>query len=594
MTQSGDVEPSADRRRGAVRLAVGLAQGLAFYGLHRAEVTKTWPATDGPTFAACAMALVFAPVVVIGGLGHLRRTTLGVWTLVAAVIAAGLSAYAVAKATTLTAPSPRMPDFPVFMAVAALVFIAHHLIVPADARRRWLAPYRDYFDVGWLDAAQLGLALAFTGAFWLLLQLGASLFQLIGISGFRTVIQSEWFAFPATTGAFAMGVHLADVRLGLTRGLRTIGLFLLSWLLPLMTLIAAGFLISLLFTGLAPLWRSRVATGVLLASMATLIVLVNAAYRDGGEEAAPFVLRWATRITAVALVPLAILAAYGLGLRISQHGLTPERIIAGACLLVALLYALGYAFAALAPGRWMRPLERANVAAAFLILGLIVALFSPIADPTPISVRDQVARLVNGKVAVADFDFNFLRFRAGKAGLAALNTLAKDRLGPHAIVIAERARSAMNSKYPAENVAPQGTLVIYPKGTALPEGLEAAMGAWSWPCRSKPCEVFPIALTSDGSTQYLLSANYSLWVFARDPDGHWSNAGLFTQSCPGVLEALRAGRATAAPPLSSWKDLIAGGNRLTIQPTIKPNVCFATSTQSPPQPASKPPIVPTR
>jgi hypothetical protein len=242
----------------------------------------------------------------------------------------------------------------------------------------------------------------------------------------------------------------------------------------------------------------------------------------------------------------------------------------------------------------MRPLERANVAAAFLILGLIVALFSPIADPTPISVRDQVARLVRGKVALADFDFNFLRFRAGKAGLSALKALASERKDPHAILIADRARSALNSRYPAENVAPQGTLVIYPKGTVLPDGLEAAMAAWSWPCRSKPCEVFPIALAGDGSTQYLLSANYSLWVFARDPEGHWSNAGLFTQSCPGVLEALRAGRATAAAPLSSWKDLIAGGNRLTIQPTIKPNACFAASTKSTPPPPSKPSIGPAR
>jgi hypothetical protein len=575
-------------RRAAFRLAVGLGQGLFLYGLYRAQAVKAWPATDGPVFAALVMAFLFAPVVAIGGLGHLRRATLSAWTVIAAILAAALAAYAVANAVKQSGEigPPLMPDFPVFLAVATFVFIAHHLIVPADARRRLIAPYADYFDVGWLDAAQLGLAFAFTGAFWLLLQLGAALFQLIGVSGFGAVIHKQWFAFPATTGAFAVGVHLADVRLGLTRGLRTIGLFLLSWLLPLMTLIAAGFLISLPFTGLASLWHSRVATGVLLSSVATLIVLINAAYRDGGDEPVPMVLRWASRITAIALVPLAILAACGLGLRTDQHGLTPERIIAGACLVVALLYALGYASAAVSRGPWMRTLERTNIAAAFLILGLIVALFSPVADPTPISVRDQVARLQARKVAPAEFDFNFLRFRAGKSGLAALEMLASTRAGPDATVIAARARATLNARFEAENPTQGGSFVVYPKGAAMPDGLQTAMAAWSWPCRSKPCEVFPMRLTDDGPAQYLLASNGMLAVFARDAQGRWANAGSFPSYCPGIVDDLRSGRATAVPPLSPWKDLIAGGFRLSLQPPPRSIDCRAAKTATPPPHAS--------
>ena len=148
-------EGRAGWRVGAARLVIGLAQGFALYGLVHAANVKTWPATDPPLYAAMTMALGFAPLVVIGGLGHMRRGTLAAWTLICVAVTGGLSAYAVATGVSRfeTAMPILEPDFPVFMAIAAFVFIGHHLIVAADRHQRWLAPYPDYFDVGWLDAA---------------------------------------------------------------------------------------------------------------------------------------------------------------------------------------------------------------------------------------------------------------------------------------------------------------------------------------------------------------------------------------------------------------------------------------------------------
>ena len=116
--------------------------------------------------------------------------------------------------------------------------------------RRLIARYPTYFDVSWKYGVQIVLVGLFTGAFWLLLWLGAALFALIKIDFLSTLLQKPWFSVPATTLAFAAAIHVTDVRVGIVRGARTLSCNLLSWLLPLMVLIAVGFVATLPFTGL--------------------------------------------------------------------------------------------------------------------------------------------------------------------------------------------------------------------------------------------------------------------------------------------------------------------------------------------------------
>src|SRR5208282_3310378 len=134
----------------------------------------------------------------------------------------------------------------------------------------------------------------FVGVFWGVLYLGAALFNLIGIDAIEKLIEHRWFAIPATALAFSAAVHLTDVRAGLVRGTRTLVLVLLSWLLPLMAIIAAGFLASLLFTGLEPLWKTRFAAGYLLTAAGILVILINTAFQDGDAARRPTaILRYA-------------------------------------------------------------------------------------------------------------------------------------------------------------------------------------------------------------------------------------------------------------------------------------------------------------
>jgi len=405
---AGPADPRAVRQATLIRLATGLFQGLLLYALWRADKFKVWPATQRELYAAFLMIVVFAPFVVLAGVSALRLRTLAVWKAVAALVVGGLGAYGVwsgdPAAQGVNGLGPQT-----ILAIAALVFIGHHLVQPADMERRRIAAYPTYFDVTWKHGVQGALSLGFTGAFWLLLFLAAALFKLIGVDAIETLIRREGFIFPATAVMFAAAVQLTDVRANLVRGVRTVALTLLAWLLPLMALIAAAFLLTLPFTGLEPLWKTRSATAILLVADAFLILLANAAYQDG-TEATALVLRWAARLAGVLLVPITGLAAYGLFLRIGQYGLSPDRIIAAACVLVAAGYAVGYAVAAVRPGAWMKALEATNIAMAFVVIVVLLALCTPLADPRRLSVENQVKRLHAGKVKPDDFDFAFLRF----------------------------------------------------------------------------------------------------------------------------------------------------------------------------------------
>lgn len=114
-------------------------------------------------------------------------------------VCAGLGAYDILRGVSEIADVTRYrPGAAVVFAVVVFLFIGHHLIVPADAARKPISPYPDYFDAAWKDAVQLILSAAFVGVFWLALALGAALFHLIGIDQVGHLIEKPWFALPVT------------------------------------------------------------------------------------------------------------------------------------------------------------------------------------------------------------------------------------------------------------------------------------------------------------------------------------------------------------------------------------------------------------
>ncbi len=552
------------------RLAIGLAQGLALFGLHKAFDAKVWPATNPAAFWPLVLSAAFVPLLILGGLSTFRRGALIAWAALAAALTIGLAHHDIVRQFVESGLHELQPSASLSVALVLALFVAHHLIAAADQERRLVAPYAVYFDVAWKDGVQLAMTCLFVGVFWAVLRLGALLFGLIGIKTFGEIIAKDWFAIHATTLVFAGAVHLTDVRASLIRGVRTVALALLSWLMPLMALIAVAFIAALPFTGLKLLWATKASTAVLLWSAAVLVLLINAAYQDGDlERRPPFVLRGAGRLAAGVLVPIIGVAAYGLWLRIGQYGWTPERIMASACVLIGSCYALGYVAAALSPGRWLGRLETTNIATGVIIIVVIIALFTPIADPARIATADQVGRLEAGKIAPDKFDFNFLRFKAARYGMEALRSLKAIKSGPNAAVIAGLAADALKRQSEWEGAPASRPLTfaakitVYPKGAVLPESLlrQNWAGVDGVPClpSAEACDAFFVDLDGDGTPEVLLGEGANLQVFQTEPGGAWKAIGSIEPINPNLLKGLREGRFKTVRP--RWQDLDVDGHR---------------------------------
>ena len=576
-----DVKRSRDAA--ILRLAIGLAQGIALFLLQKADESKTWPATAPMLYAPVLVCVLMIPLLPLAALSAMRRGSLLIWTVVATAVTAILAVHAawVGAAPDRIGAGPLSP--PLFLATAAMLFIAHHLVQPADAARKPVAPYPAYFDLTSTNGVRLVLSLAFTGAFWLLLFLAAALFKLIGIKAIGDLIGETAFAFPATGLMFAAAVHMAvqltEARAGLVRGALTVGLTLLGWLLPLMVLIGGGFLATLPFTGLAPLWGTKAATALLLAAAAALILLIDAAYQDG-DEPPHLIPRLAARIAGLLLIPIVILAGYALWLRIDQYGLTPERVIAAVYLFVAVGFTIGYALAALKPGPWMKPLEQANPIMAAVCVLLLIALFTPLADPARLSVASQVKRLEAGKVTADKFDYAFLRFDTGRYGREAFDRL----LSSQDQAVRESAEKARQLKSRYDNTSlPQSdtplilkAVEVYPKGAALPadfiaqfssaNGAPPFCGPLGTPCKAQLFDV-----DQDGKAEVFIEAGEGIAVYNRSPKG-WVRYGFFrTTDCyPRGVDPEAERRAFLAEPIQTIEpdisDITLNGRCIRIAP----------------------------
>jgi hypothetical protein len=564
------------RLLGITRASIGLGQGFGLYLLN------TFPPTaEAGVLAALRTVLTFIPVVLVASVGVLRTRTLVIWMVAATLVCASLAYYDIFRDPLTSADVQRVvPSWSLWIALAVGLFIAHSLIISSDLDRTFFAPYPRYFDTSWKLAAQWVLAVVFVAVFWGVLWLGAGLFALVKIDLFANVIAQPLFFFPATTLMLAIALHITDVRAELVRGIRTVKLSLLSWLLPLMAILAAAFLAVLPFTGLEPLWSTRRATLALLTAAGVLILLTNAVYQDGrSENGRRPALRYARSLAAIILLPLVLLAGYGLLLRVLQYGWTPQRVFASACILVSGCYAFGYLATAKPSGGQITWVERTNVVTAYVVLAVLLALFSPIADPARIAVADQLHRLGAGVIEVEKVDYAFFRFGSGRYGRAALEQLASATEGPSALAIASRAGTALRARNPSEirNAPLPATpdrraaniTVIYPPGGRLSDSflkqdwITAQQRGLLPACLTSDvkCEAVLVDLDEDGQPEVLLLGPLAL-VF-KLVEGVWTSLGSISNTgCPGVRDALRKGDFMIAQP--KVKDIQIGDARLRV------------------------------
>lgn len=322
-------------------------------------------------------------------------------------------------------------EYPFLAGIFALLIAAPLFQTVRDAGA-WRFPYARLHGHVWTDAVIGAASLAFTGVSFLLAFLIAQLFDLIGIKLFKDLLEEGWFAMMLAGFAFGAALGLLRERDALVATLQKLVLVIFSVLAPVLAFALLGFLLSLPFTGLTPLWDSGVpTTPVLLAAAAGAAGLVNAVIGDGkAEGSGNRALRWSALLLSLCILPLAVIAAISMGVRIEQYGFTPDRIWGLLAVFVATVYGVAYLVAAArsakVPLDWDDHIRPANVKIALGVCALALFLALPILDFGAVSARDQLARLKSGATKATEFDWRAMAFDFGPKGRAELARLAKN------------------------------------------------------------------------------------------------------------------------------------------------------------------------
>lgn len=288
-------------------------------------------------------------------------------------------------------------------------------------------PYGSFFAHAWNNAMVLPFAALFVALCWGVLALWASVFSLIGVDFFAHLFQRTAFVCMSTGLMVGLGVLTAREQPKALRMMLQLVLGMFKLLLPLIALVVVLFVLFLPFTGVHTLWNTGYATLLLCSLLLQLLVAVNAVYQDGSHSQPPYPqpLQWLVRAAVYCMPVLALLAVWGMGLRVQQYGWSVARVWGATVVGVLLLYSLGYAWGGWRQrgGWWLRSVALTNPAMSCLVMALLVAWHTPWLSPYRTSAYHQAQRLQDGRAVVEPEALESLRFDYGRYGLQALQSL---------------------------------------------------------------------------------------------------------------------------------------------------------------------------
>lgn len=580
-------------------LIVAVIQGWALYALHHAVVEQLWPATAPAWLFAFYGVAVFVPIT-LQLLSRFARS-IQLWPIVAVLAVAYFYFGWHYGGTVLTTDAANPLGYgggigalgveAIVLWLMLLPFVQARLIVG-----RWNAHYPTLFSSAWHNVLVLAEAALFTGLFWLLLGLWSELFHMLGIDFFRELFRKPLFVYPVTALTFGIALHLIGSIDRLTSVVLEQLLNVLKWLAVVAGLILALFTLALVakLPGLVSSGERAIGAAWLLWLVAVIVLLLNAAYRDG-TVARPYpavlatALRWIVPLTVI----VAATAIYALIVRSRSYGLTVDRVWAFVVAGAAVIYAAGYSLAAFGRGSWFARMSQVNVVAAIALMAVIACALTPILSPYRLAASSQFHRAQQmqqtqqtpaaeqSRTTWRSTPFEYLRFEAGRYGLERLKTLAALTSGPDAARISRLARNALEQKnrwQPSTPVDPDAwldALNVFPEGRNVTSDLAAAVAdALKTPGEyliatddSPPAGLF-IDMNGDGREEFLVLTRRGGMTFALAADG-WHRVHAFRENYDDaawqrLLRHLAQGEFDAVSP--AWKELQIGSQRIRVGP----------------------------
>ena len=432
--------------------------------------------------------------------------------------------------------------FSILVAWFIYITFAEHFSV----HKQWFNYYESLFDFSWRNAVKLITASIFTVLFWLALTLFAGLFKTININFFSELFENRHFIYPMTALVFGFGLSLYVTNQKALSEFKRAILQVMGYLLPLVSLILCSFIIVMPLNGLHAFWSRGYDTGlgIMLGLMSLMVFLVNAAFQDGREVNYP---AWLLKFTSIGLIMMpiyALICAYGLSLRVLDLGWTVKRVWAASWITLMAIYAFGYARAAIKSfviksshgnaNVWLQGIKSINIAAAIGILVMLGLLNSPILNPQRIAVESQVAQLLAGKTEANTFNYQYLRFEAGRYGhLALLKLQTNQNADIHAqakAVLAAKDYSDVQTLQQKPLNTPEAfaaKFTVYPTGQTLsPEFYnfvikEQKNGALFFDClndltkKAEKCRALKVDLNNDKVDEVIVLNPYGNRLFAK-------------------------------------------------------------------------------
>lgn len=574
-------------------LIAAVVQGWGLYGLHYAIAGQHWPATSTGWLFACYGALLFAPTTLQLLAGYARRRDVRVIVTLVALAYAGFGAHhGNAVFVPLGDQSYTGNDGLFALGVEAVVLWL--LLLPFLQTRlaagRWSLHYPTLFSTSWSNVLLLAEALLFTGLLWLLLVLCAALFRMLGIDFFRELFGEPIFIYPVTALTFGIALHLIGSIDRLTSVVLEQLLNVLKWLAVIAGLILALFTITLVFKLPELLMSGQRAIGAawLLWLVAVMVLLLNAAYRDG-TVARPYpptiaqALRWVVPL----LVIVALTALYALVVRTHSYGLTVDRVWAFIVAGAAFVYAVGYGVTVFDRAGWLPGIARVNVLAALALIVVLGCALTPLASPYRLAANSQFQAAQRLPAPVSENDgnpnsrrdtpFDYLRFSAGRYGVDRLRQLAQVDAGTQSerIHAAARAALARTERWQSSQIEPAeylAALMMYPDGRTIDAALLEALSTALREGRTfvgfgeeSGIGIF-IDLNGDGRDEFVLLHPYGGSSFEYR-DAGWRelrrfHSSMTVQDWLKMRETVRSGQVEAVSP--SWKQLQIGSRRIDV------------------------------
>lgn len=411
--------------------AISLIQGIVLTLLYRSVEQQLWPATELTWLMAGVTFTLAFPLLLLLSATTSNLASIIKYLLPYSLVLAALAAYVGLQQE----PSEYVDNWPVLSAfiVTSIVASFKALMYIQQLVSGEKLSYDNLFRLSWRNFIIFVESWLFVAIFWGILHLGAGLFSVIEIKFFSELLRKDWFVIPILTLAFGFAVVIFRNISYTVDNISTILQTLIKFLLPALTIVSLGFLVTLPFTGLGTLWKTGSGSLLVMWLQTLTLFFVNAVYHQGYQQQ-PYN-KYLHRLIffGVALLSVySVISLYGIWLRVDQYGLTVSRCWAILIWLLLASFSFGYLYGIVKKrDQWLTVLSTVNVFMGAVVLLAMLLVNSPLLNFQAITVKSQLKRLNQGITTYQDFDYRYFKSVLGRQGYFALQALKAELVDVH-------------------------------------------------------------------------------------------------------------------------------------------------------------------